>query len=206
MRLNVSKLIVATAFVALAACSTPDVSQFGIAPGPLQANEIPMENYAHLNLSARSFDVVNQDLSADKNTGIAGNVDPMPVDILSRYAAQKFTATGGYYNSRFVIQQAQFNVRAVKNTDMIGKFTEGDSQAEMTATISVLLTASRPDGISESVTANTSQVARVSFNASPQGKRKAYLELMARVLDAIDGELAKQIPSYFNDVAYSAVK
>ena len=206
MRVKTSRLLITVAFLGLAACAGTDVNQFAIPTGQLQPGEIEMQSYGHVNLAARNFDVVNQDLSAEQNTGIAGKVDPMPVDILSRYASQKFTAIGGYYNARFVIQQAQFQVRSVPNNDdAISKLFEGENQAEMTATISVMLTASRQDGVSESITANTSQVQRVNFNATPDARRQAYMDLMKKAVDALDGEITKQIPAYFNDVAMGNV-
>jgi hypothetical protein len=183
---------------ALSACSSMDVpSTFPIAQGPLQADEIPMEDFANVKLAAGAFDVVSQDMTAERNTGLAGAVSPMPVDILSSYAAQKFRANGGFYNARFVIRQAQFQVRSVREEEDDWSFF--GSKVDMTATVTAMLALTRGDGLASSVTVNTTQTSRVYANTSPDARREAYMELMTHVVKALDAELTRQMPLYIDD-------
>jgi hypothetical protein len=184
----------------LSSCSSVEpLTAFPIAGGPLKADELKLEEFSNVAFSSRVFDVVNQDMTSEGNTGLAGKVDPGIVDILSRYAAHKFRAAGGVATTRLVIRQAQFQVRSVKG-DNETWFTDATPMAEMVATVTVMLTSAQPDGNGSSITANTTQVSQLSPGSSPEERREAYLQLMERVLKALDAEFTKQLPMYFSDV------
>lgn len=197
------KLFLAALFcTALAGCATGPQAEFPIATGPLKAGELT-EGYAPVAFASRVFDVVNQDMTAETKTGIAGKVEPMPVDILSGYAAKKFKAVGGIYSTRFVIRQAEFSVRAVEAPAETGWFAgwfSKSSEAELTANVTAMLAASKADGSSATITATVTQSEKLGFDSTPEARRKAYMELMDKVLASLDGEFTKQLPVYFDDV------
>lgn len=203
MRFSFAAILALSATLMLGACSSVDsLSSFPIAQGPLKADELKMDGYSKVAFAARVFDVVNQDSTAEQNTGLAGKVEPSSVDILSRYASQKFRAAGGAQATRFVIRQAQFQVHSTKvdNSWPASWVSDADTRAEMVATFSVMLSAANADGTSSTITANTTQSSIVAADLSPESARKEYLALMQRALDALDGEITKQLPVYFADV------
>lgn len=191
------------ALLLLGACSSTPPADFPIAARPLAAGELPLDSFGKTLFAARSFDVVNQDVAADKNTGLAGKVEPMPVDILSAYAARKFRANGGPFATRFVIRKAEFAVNSVSvpETHWPARwFADKDTKAEMTVDLSVSLVASRGDGMDATVNATSTQSQQLGVGTSVEDRRTTYLQLMSRALQGLDGELNKQLAQYFSDV------
>jgi hypothetical protein len=184
----------------LAGCAGTAPTEFSIPTGSLQSKEIPMEGFSRTTFASRVFDVVNQDTSSENNTGIAGKVDPTVVDILSSYASKKFRAGGGENTTRFVIQKAEFNVTPVETKDKGWLWDNTSYKAEMTTNLSVMLVASRPDGLTAHINATTSQSQQTGMDASPETRRDVYMQLMTRAVQAIDAELNKQLPQWFGDV------
>lgn len=196
-----SSLVVAVVSVlALAGCAGSAPTEFAIPTGALEAKEIPMDNFSRTTLASRVFDVVNQDTSSETNTGIAGKVDPSAVDILSAYAAKKFRAGGGVNTTRLVIQKAEFTVTPVETKETGWLWDNTVYKAEMATNLSVMLVASRPDGLTAHINATTSQTQQTSLDGSPDHRREVYMQLMTRAVEAIDGELNKQLPQWFGDV------
>jgi hypothetical protein len=185
---------------ALASCAGSAPTEFGMTPGKLKEGEIPLESFGQTAFKAQVFDVVNQDLGAESNTGIAGHVEPMPADILSAYAAKKFRATGGSLSTRFVIRKASITAQPVEVTEKGWLWDNSTYKAELTADLSVALVASRADGMSARIEASTTQTQQVKLSASSDERRKAYLLLMSRALEALDGEINKELPQWFGQV------
>lgn len=188
------------ALILLSACSSSPPGDFTIASAPLQADEMALDSFGKTSFAARAFDVVNQDLGSAHSTGIAGKVDPSPVDILSSYAAKKFKATGGPYATRFVIKRAAFTATPVETVSKGWLWDTKEYKVEMTVNVNAGLVASRADGMTAQVNATTAQSQSISINTSMDARRKAYLALMARAVEAIDGEINKQLPQYFDGV------
>lgn len=188
------------ALILLSACSSSPPSEFTISSAPLQPGEMALDSFGKTSFAARAFDVVNQDLGAAHSTGIAGKVDPSPVDILSSYAAKKFKATGGPYATRFVIKRAAFTATPVETVSKGWLWDTKEYKVEMTVNVNAGLVASRADGMTAQVNATTAQSQQISTDSSMETRRKAYLALMARAVEAIDGELNKQLPQYFDDI------
>lgn len=186
--------------VLLAACSSTPPTEFTIESRALDAAELPLDSFGKTSFAARTFDVVNQDLSAENNTGIAGKVQPMPVDALSAYAAKKFKAVGGPYATRLVIKKGSLNVSSVEQVSKGWLFDTTNYKAEMRVNLAASLAASRTDGATATVNAETTQSQQLSLNTSPAERRKVYMELLARALQALDGELNKQLAKYFDEV------
>jgi hypothetical protein len=187
----------------LAGCSSTAPSSYPIATGPLKAEEIALANYGTVGLASRVFDVVNQDQAAASNTGLAGGVQPMPVDVLSSYAASKFRANGGPNAVRFVVKQGSLQVRAItppKSSGWFSSMTDGDAKAELAVDLSVMVAATKADGTGASIVASTSQTQQTGFGGTPEDHRAVYLQLMARALAALDAEISRQLPTYFNGV------
>jgi hypothetical protein len=197
-------LLPAAVLFLIAACSS-DPAGFSIAGGPLQADEIPLTSYAPVTLSAQAFDVVSQDPNSP-SAGVAGKVQPSPAEILSTYAANKFRAAGGSYNARFVIKQATLQVTqtaAPKKDDSFwsfGMFGGDEGKGEMSVNLSINVIASLPDGTGATITATTMQSEKISAG-SPGDNRAAYVKLMGRALTALDGEVTRQLPVYFANIA-----
>ncbi|HVY12386.1 MAG TPA: hypothetical protein VHB73_02355 [Alphaproteobacteria bacterium] len=192
--------LIVVSLLLLAACAGGPGAEFSIAQGPLKPEEMSFANYGQAQLAARVFDVVNQDQTAESNTGIAGRVQPMPVDVLSAYAASKFHATGGIFNARFVIKQASFQVRNVSPPSKSGFFSfmdGGSDRAEMALDITVMVVATRPDGTGATINATTSQTQQAEYSGTPEEHRAIYLGLLTRALQALDGEISRQLPTYF---------
>jgi hypothetical protein len=186
--------------LSLAGCAGTAPTEFTIPTGALEAKEIPMEGFTRTTLASRVFDVVNQDTTSESNTGIAGKVEPSAVDILSSYASKKFRAGGGENTTRLVIQKAEFTVSPVETKETGWLWDNTVYKAEMSTNLSVMLVASRPDGMTAHINATTSQSQQTSLDASPEKRREVYMDLMSRAVKAIDGELDKQLPNWFDDV------
>ncbi|NDE90238.1 MAG: hypothetical protein EB059_03745 [Alphaproteobacteria bacterium] len=186
--------------LSLASCAGSAPSEFTIPTGALQSSEIPLDGMSRTTLSSRVFDVVNQDVNAESNTGIAGKVDPSAVDILSSYASKKFRAGGGANTTRLVIQKAEFKVQPVETKETGWLWDNTVYKAELSTNLSVMLVATRPDGLTAHINATTSQSQQTGLSTSPENRRQVYMELMTRAVQAIDGELNKQLPQWFGDV------
>jgi hypothetical protein len=195
-------LAAATLFLLVACSSGP--AGLSIAGGPLKPNEVSFSGYAATGLRAQAFDVVSQDPNSG-NAGIAGKVQPSPAEILSSYAAQKFRATGGPYNARFVIKQATLQVTQTampkKNDSFwsMNMFGGDENKAEMSLNLAVNVIASLPDGTGATITATTVQSEKAG-SGSPDDNREAYMKLMSRALTALDGEINRQLPAYFSNI------
>ena len=197
----ISSLSVATVcLLALSGCAGTPPSEFKITSKSLEPQEIPLDSFGRTAFAAQVFDVVNQDVTAENNTGIAGKVDPMPVDILSSYAAKKFRAAGGALTTRFVIRKGEFVVRPVEKKETGWLFDTTTYKAELSTNLNVMLVASRANGQTANITATTTQSQEVSLDASPDKRREAYIQLMNRAVQAIDNELNKELPKWFDDV------
>jgi hypothetical protein len=192
--------VVAVSVLTLAGCSSTPPTAFSITQKPLEATEVPLESFGQVKLASRVFDVVNQDLTAENDTGIAGKVQPMPVDILSSYASKKFRAVGGNITTRFVIRKGSFTVRPVEVKEDGWLFDSTSYKAELTADLSVMLVASRPDGLTANINAATTQSQQISMESSEDARRAAYLDLMNRAMQALDGEFNKELPKWFDEV------
>ncbi|MDX1922814.1 MAG: hypothetical protein SFW65_06770, partial [Alphaproteobacteria bacterium] len=120
--------------------------------------------------------------------------------ILSAYAAKKFRAGGGVNTTRLVIQKAEFTVTPVETKETGWLWDNTVYKAEMATNLSVMLVASRPDGLTAHINATTSQTQQTSLDGSPDRRREVYMQLMTRAVEAIDGELNKQLPQWFGDV------
>mgnify|MGYP003386056362 FL=1 len=184
----------------LSGCAGNAPTEFAIPTGALESKEIPMGDFKRTVFASRVFDVVNQDVNAENNTGIAGKVDPSTVDILSTYASKKFRAGGGENTARFVIQKAEFTVNPVEAKESGWLWDNTVYKAELSTNLSVMLVASRPDGLTANINATTSQSQQTGLDGSPESRREVYMQLMARAVEAIDGELNKQLPTWFGDV------
>lgn len=186
----------------LVACSSELPGSYPIATGPLKPEELPMASYGTVALASRVFDVVNQDQSSATNTGIAGAVQPMPVDVLSSYAASKFRANGGPYATRFVVKQAAFRVNATQASKSSGWFSLGgdEPKAELSVDLNVMVVATKADGTGATINATTSQSQLTGFGGTPEDHRVVYMQLMGKALAALDGEISRQLPGYFNGV------
>lgn len=184
----------------LAGCAGTAPTEFAIQSGAMDAKELSLDNLSKTTLAARVFDVVNQDMTSENNTGIAGKVEPTPVDILSSYASKKFRAGGGVNTTRFVIQKAELNVRPVETKEKGWLWDNTVYKAELTTNLSVMLVASRPDGMTAHINATTTQSQQTGVDTSPEKRREVYMELMGRAVQAIDAELNKQLPAWFGDV------
>lgn len=202
MRSFSSALMVVTvvSVLGLSGCAGTAPTEFTIPTGALESKEIPMDNFSRTTLASRVFDVVNQDVNSENNTGIAGKVDPSAVDILSSYASKKFRAGGGQNTTRFVIQKAEFTVTPVETKETGWLWDNTVYKAELSTNLSVMLVASRPDGLTAHINATTSQSQQTSLDTSPEARRETYMQLMARAVQAVDGEFNKQLPQWFGDV------
>lgn len=192
--------LTALTLLALTACSSTAPTEFDITRRDVQADEMALDSFGRTTLAARIFDVVNQDMNADNNTGIAGKVQPMPVDILSSYAAKKFRASGGDLSTRFVIKKAEFNVRPIEVKEEGWLFDSSSYKAEMATNLSVMLVASRADGQTAHINAQTQQTQQMPMDSSPDARREAYLKLMQRAVQALDNEISKELPKWFDEV------
>lgn len=192
--------LTAFSLLALVGCSSTAPTEFAITQKDLDAKEIPLDSFGKVNLSARVFDVVNQDTASENNTGIAGKVQPMPVDILSSYAAKKFRASGGAVTTRFVIKKGEFTVRPVEIKEEGWLFDSNSYKAELGTNLSVTLVASRPDGMTAHINATTQQTQQMPMESSADARRETYMELMTRAVQAIDNELSKELPKWFDEV------
>ncbi|MBY0427743.1 MAG: hypothetical protein K2Q32_00815 [Alphaproteobacteria bacterium] len=184
----------------LSGCAGTAPTEFTIPTGALESKEIPLDGFKRTTLASRVFDVVNQDVNSENNTGIAGKVDPNAVDILSSYASKKFRAGGGENTARFVIQKAEFTVNPVESKETGWLWDNTVYKAELSTNLSVMLVASRPDGLTAHINATTSQSQQTSLDTTPENRREVYMQLMARAVDALDGEFNKQLPQWFGDV------
>ncbi len=202
MRVFSPALMVVTvvSVLGLSGCAGTAPTEFAIPTGALESKEIPMDHFSHTTLASRVFDVVNQDVNSETNTGIAGKVDPNAVDILSSYASKKFRAGGGQNTTRFVIQKAEFTVSPVETKEKGWLWDNTTYKAELSTTISVMLVASRPDGMTAHINATTNQSQQTELDATPENRRETYTQLMARAVDALDKELDRQLPQWFGDV------
>lgn len=202
MRTFSKALIVVTvaSVLGLSGCAGTAPTEFTIPTGALEAKEIPMDGFKRTTLASRVFDVVNQDVNSENNTGIAGKVDPSVVDILSSYASKKFRAGGGENTARFVIQKAEFNVTPVESKEKGWLWDNTVYKADLSTNLSVMLVASRPDGLTAHINATTSQSQQTGLDTSPENRREVYMQLMSKAVDAIDSELNKQLPQWFGDV------
>jgi hypothetical protein len=197
-------LLAAAGLFLLTACSS-DPSGFSIASGPLKPDELSLSGYAATGLRAQAFDVVSQDPNAGNAAGVTGKIQPNPAELLSSYAAQKFRATGGPYNARFVIKQAALQVTqsaAPKKESSFWSmdyFGGDDAKTQMTLNVAVNVVASLPDGTGATITATTTQSEKSGFG-SASDNREVYMKLMNRALAALDGEIARQLPAYFANI------
>lgn len=192
--------VTVVSMLALAGCAGTPPTEFAIPTGSLDAKEIPMNNFSRTIFASRVFDVVNQDVNSENNTGIAGKVDPTPVDILSSYASKKFRAGGGANTTRLVIQKAEFTVTPVESKEVGWLWDNTVYKAELSTNLGVMLVASRPDGLTAHINATTSQSQQTGLDASAEKRREVYMDLMNRAVTAIDSELNKQLPQWFGDV------
>ncbi|MBI3418874.1 MAG: hypothetical protein HY053_01900, partial [Proteobacteria bacterium] len=102
---------------------------------------------------------------------------------------------------RFVVRQASFQVRSTGAGRDSGWFNFDDSEkAELSVDLNVMVTASQPNGTGATITATTQQAQQVPFGGTPEEHRAAYMALMMRALQAIDGEISRQLPTYFNAI------
>ncbi len=193
-------VVTAVSVLGLSGCAGTAPTEFTIPTGALESKEIPMDNFSRTTLASRVFDVVNQDVNSENNTGIAGKVDPSAVDILSSYASKKFRAGGGQNTTRFVIQKAEFTVTPVETKETGWLWDNTVYKAELSTNLSVMLVASRPDGLTAHINATTSQSQQTTLDGSPEARRETYMQLMSRAVQAIDGEFNKQLPQWFGDV------
>lgn len=196
-------LFTALLILTLTACASSPPADFTIQRGKLKENEIVLNGLSKVNLASRVFDVVNQDTGAESGTGIAGKVEPMPADILSAYAAKKFNATGGELTTRFVIHKAGVTVRSVEIADKgwLWGWPESKSyKAEMSVNLSVMLVASRLDGRTAHIDAETQQAQQIATDTTPEARRKAYLALMQRAIQGIDDEISRRLPEWFDEI------
>lgn len=193
-------VVTVVSVLGLSGCAGTAPTEFAIPAGALESKEISMDNFSRTTLASRVFDVVNQDVNAETNTGIAGKVDPSAVDILSSYASKKFRAGGGENTTRFVIQKAEFTVSPVETKEKGWLWDNTVYKAEMATNLSVMLVASRPDGLTAHINATTSQSQQTSLDTTPENRRETYMQLMTRAVEAVDGELNKQLPQWFGDV------
>lgn len=184
----------------LSGCAGTAPTEFTIPTGALESKEIPMDGFKRTTLASRVFDVVNQDVNSENNTGIAGKVDPSAVDVLSSYASKKFRAGGGENTARFVIQKAEFTVNPVESKEKGWLWDNTVYKAELSTNLSVMLVASRPDGLTAHINATTSQSQQTSLDTTPENRREVYMQLMSKAVQAIDGEFNKQLPQWFGDV------
>lgn len=204
MKMRQFVLVCAAASVLLlSACADNKVDDFPLASRPLATEELPLERFGTMLLAARSFDVINQDLQAAQRTGIAGKVDPMPVDIVAAYAARRFRAVGGPYSVRFVIRKADMAVNAitVPETHWPNRwFKPTNVKLQMKVDLQVMLVASfigRPDA---TINVASTQVQELDNGDSAESHRRAYLGLMARAMNEVDAEINRQIPQYMGEI------
>jgi hypothetical protein len=186
----------------LAACASEAPSQFPIASGPLKTGEVHVDTFGSVGLASRVFDVVNQDQASESNTGLSGRVQPMPVDIVSAYAASKFRANGGPYTVRFVIKSASINTHPASGGKSDGGFFSFGEPAkvEMTVDLNVMVVATGADGTGASINATSTQSDQVPALGSPEENRAAYLKLTEKAVQALDAEITRQLGTYFGPV------
>ena len=193
-------MVTIVSVLGLSGCAGNAPTEFAIPTGALETSEIPMDNFSRTTLASRVFDVVNQDVNSENNTGIAGKVAPSAVDILSSYASKKFRAGGGENTARFVIQKAEFTVSPVETKETGWLWDNTVYKAELSTNLSVMLVASRPDGLTAHINATTSQSQQTSLDTTPENRREVYTQLMSRAVKELDHELDKQLPQWFGDV------
>jgi hypothetical protein len=80
-------------------------------------------------------------------------------------------------------------------------FWDNDTpKAEMSVNLSVMLVASRTDGRTAHIDAESQQSQQLALDSTPEVRRKVYLDLMQRAVQGVDAEISKRLPDWFDEV------